>query len=70
MTAIQHRDVGRMSAVFPRGCGHVGAGEQKTPAKRGGGEGIRTPETLRPAGFQDRCDQPDSATPPREAFAA
>jgi hypothetical protein len=31
----------------------------------GGGEGIRTLEALRPAGFQDRCDRPDSATPPR-----
>ena len=29
-----------------------------------GGGGIRTPDTLRYAGFQDQCIQPDSATPP------
>ncbi len=29
-----------------------------------GGGGIRTPEEFPLAGFQDRCNQPDSATPP------
>lgn len=32
--------------------------------QRSGGGGIRTPGPLRVAGFQDRCLQPDSATPP------
>ena len=31
-----------------------------------GGGGIRTPDTLRYAGFQDQCIQPDSATPPAQ----
>ena len=29
-----------------------------------GGGGIRTPEEFPLAGFQDRCNQPGSATPP------
>ena len=34
-----------------------------------GGGGIRTPEASRPAGFQDRCNQPGSATPPSTQVA-
>tara|TARA_B110000091_G_C13570432_1_gene372284 strand:- start:190 stop:372 length:183 start_codon:yes stop_codon:yes gene_type:complete len=33
-----------------------------------GGGGIRTPDTLRYAGFQDQCNQPGSATPPKTIF--
>ena len=33
-----------------------------------GGGGIRTPEEFPLAGFQDRCNQPDSATPPNRSI--
>src|SRR5262249_22223410 len=37
---------------------------QKPLENQGGGGEIRTPEGLRPGGFQDRCLKPGSATPP------
>ena len=33
-----------------------------------GGGGIRTPEEFPLAGFQDRCNQPGSATPPNRSI--
>jgi hypothetical protein len=59
-----HRSARFAAPRCPNGVHSRTAGKIPQQKPSGGGE-IRTPEGLRPGGFQDRCLKPGSATPPR-----